>query len=337
MPQKPSPNRRIRVETWIIVSIITALIWLLAEGRTVQTHDSVIQVQLVAPAGQEQVVEPTTAQQVKMLYRCAAAQKAQIESRQDPLKIEITADPEQPRQDINLRNRLLADTIIGELGVEIIRLDPERLQVRAERLEPIEVPVTVNTGSLQLAGPPQVEPGTATVTVPTSLTQRARRVQMVADLAALDHQGIEPGIEYTREVPLTLPASLRGHHSSFTPRVATVVFQVQATEQTYTIPTVPVLMVAPPTEMSRFSVQLADEDRVIRDITVSGPSDEIERIRKGEVDVWARFRLTASDLDAGVDSAPVTLDLPPGVSVEKALPRVSVTITRIEPTAPPAP
>jgi len=323
---------RLKTETWIIVSLITVLIWLLAEGRTVESHRSVLSVRLVAPPGQTLRIEPAEVQHLEMFYRSAAAQRVQVENLALPLEIEVTAgaDPRETRHLVNLRERLLADTPIGELGIDVQRIEPNAIEARVQRLESLEMPIHVNTGQLWLAEPPRVEPERVSVVLPSGRVEQARSLAAEASLITLDPSGLQAGQTYTREVPLQLPPPLRGGTTQMTPTRAKVTFTVRSTHETHTLATVPVLLVAPPTELSRFRVELEDEDRLLRDVVVAGPSDVIERIRSGQTEVWARFRLSADDLESGVTSAPVTVDLPPGVTIESTLPRVSFTITRLE-------
>ena len=322
---------RSKLETAVTVTALTLLIWLLAEGRTVQERRTVLQVQLTAPNGQELIITPTTPLRVEMLYRCATAQQARVEElTQEPLEIDVTADPDDPQRVLVLRDRLAAHPALRDLGVEIQRLQPATIEARVERVARIERPLTVDPGELHLAASASVEPERATIRLPARLADRADAARLRVPLDAVRAQELAPGEPHTREMPIELPPDLRRPDVTVSPGSAEVTFQLLKRDEKLTLGRVPVLMLAPPTALADYRVSLAEGQRVLRDVTLRGPSDQIERIRRGDFSVWARFRLTAADLASRVGSAPLTLDLPRGVSVASPvpLPRADLAIEK---------
>jgi aspartate aminotransferase-like enzyme len=65
---------------------------------------------------------------------------------------------------------------------------------------------------------------------------------------------------------------------------------------------------------------------VLRDVKLRGPEKALRRIEEDPTQVWAYYRLTADDLEAGVESAALQMHLPPEVTVASALPRVHFRI-----------
>ena len=63
---------------------------------------------------------------------------------------------------------------------------------------------------------------------------------------------------------------------------------------------------------------------------LTGPSDEIAKIRDNGVKVWAELRPTVDELEAGNGSPqlPLYLHLPTGVTTDTVLPRVTITVTK---------
>lgn len=86
-----------------------------------------------------------------------------------------------------------------------------------------------------------------------------------------------------------------------------------APADTIRVASVPVWFSMPPTEdAGKWIVEL--QDKSIADVTLTGPTDQLERIRSGRWPVRAMITLSADDLTRAVQARPATFpDLPPGV------------------------
>ncbi len=317
------------IQTLAIAAMFAVLMWVYAEGETINIHTLRLDVQLIAPPGQSLVIEPQTIRQVSLTVRAATSQWAQIqELERKAFALEVADDPGQQQQAVALRERLRTDARITGLGGTVVDVQGDDPQVYVERLETLSLPVTVAPGALELTGQTRVSPETAAVTAPASALEQLRDVVLQASLAGVSDQSLPENVAVTREVPLLLPPTLTIPHTTITPSRATVTFAVLKRMEAATLKLVPIWVVLPPSETARFSVDLSDENRFLRDLTISGPRDVVASIKAGEVNVWAALRLSADELERGVGSKALELTLPPGVTLSGPSPVVPFTIVR---------
>jgi hypothetical protein len=66
-----------------------------------------------------------------------------------------------------------------------------------------------------------------------------------------------------------------------------------------------------PGQLARWQISIPENDQFLRDVRVTGPSEEIERIRKGELRIIAMVALSSQELQAGITSKAASFsDLP---------------------------
>jgi hypothetical protein len=125
---------------------------------------------------------------------------------------------------------------------------------------------------------------------------RAEEVQSVGATIRLPSEcaGIEPMVVETERVTVTL--------------------RLRRTVDTLEIATVPVWFSLPPNEdRGQWVVEL--RDKFITQVVLSGPSEQLERVRSGQWSVKAMIELSSEDLVKGVPSKQATFPgLPPGVT-----------------------
>lgn len=332
---------RQKIETYVIVTIIAALIWLYAESENVKPYPPfAVNVQFVAPVGQNLLIQPARPQRVTLSVRCATSQYAALEqmAEEGSLRVAIDADPDSPEQVVILSQKRLDETRIGDLGITITDVQPTTFDLRVERLEEVALsisPDSVVPAGVQLAAPPVIEPPQVGLFLPVSLAVRAAELHLNARIDDATMQRLEENVPQELTVPITLPAMLRDELAGFTPAInpktARVTVTVRKQSDTYLHSSVPILILAPWTELEKYRIRIENDRRVLdQDVELTGPSDVIERIRTGQERVWAELRLTADDLESGVNSKQLSIAVPPSVRVDSPLPRVNFTITPIE-------
>jgi hypothetical protein len=96
---------------------------------------------------------------------------------------------------------------------------------------------------------------------------------------------------------------------------------------TVTVPSVPVWFSQPPTEGKRWNIELTDQ--FLRDVTFTGPSDAIAKIRARDIIPIAEIQLSSDDLEKGIETKEaVFVGLPPGVESGVAVKTVRLKIER---------
>jgi len=316
-------------ETYLIVTVITVMVWLYAEGENVRSYSGVTaQVKFVAPPGADLAITPGQPRSVELSFRSSTGAYANLTRLIDagPIELPVRANGDDPEQSIVLP-QLLADTQLGSMGLSDLTTQPEVMTVRVEPMVSVNLPVSVRAGDVRLAKPPQVEPLEVAVRMPRSLADGPRLPRLEVRLDNTDLTALEVNVPHNLELPLQLPPQLEGQQVSLAQNTARVEFTIRKQTDSYTIPLVPILVLAPPSQMAAYELSIDENLRVLRDVEVTGPSDAIERIRSGEASVVAQFRLTASDLEQQITSAALTLTLPDGVQAESAVPSISFEIT----------
>lgn len=343
-----------KVQTYTIVTVIAALIWLYSESENVKLQKPLqFNIRFVAPPGQPLYIVPTATQQVLITASCATSQYAQLQRLQaKPIHLTVTDDPANSQQTVVLREKLI-DSPIGDLGVNLVDIQPRTLDLRVERLQQVTLPISTDSivpPGIQMSTPPVVNPAEAVVSLPASIAARVRDVKFEAHVDPEATAQLNENVPHDLTVPLSLPPwindQLRAAPPTITPPTATVTITIRKQTDSVKLSGVPILLAAPWSEIRRFNVELEGNQRVLREeLQLAGPSDVIDSIRKGETRVWAELRLSAEELETRIASKQLFINVPSGVQVESTIPRASFTITpasvqpapTLTPTITPAP
>jgi hypothetical protein len=317
-----------KIETYLVVTFITALVWLYADGENIKPHTVALSVRLVPPPGQTLVIQPGGPVKVQATVRASQAQLSQLKDlTREAIPIDVSEDAQNVSQTIALRDRLTRESPFADLGITISELEPATVTATVESL--VEVPAEVRVAmppEVELAPSIVVEPVRVTVRLPRSLAAVFNRNAVIeARLSGLNFNQFEANVAHTVEVPLALPGGVSAARATLDPPTAKITFTVRKLSETFTISSVPVWVLLSPLEVKRFDVSV--DQLFLRDVVISGPSDVVKRIRDGQIDVLAVLRLRADDLEKGINSAQPIVNVPTGVTVETPIPRVGITVT----------
>lgn len=348
IPGESKPSTWEKVQTYTIVSVVAVLIWLYAESENVKIQEPLtLAVQFVAPPGQRLSIGPVLRQRVDLAVRCAASQYAQLQRIvSTPIQLTVREEPSSPNhpfQEISLRDQLIRDSIVGQLGVSVVEIKPERINLRVEQIELVTMPIeAVVPEGTQLAASPTIEPAQATVALPASVAKAFEGLKLLAQLTPDAVVLLEENISREITVPLTLPVErltedvrkqLGSASRAIDPASVEVTVTIRKQTSKLKLPGVPILVTAPWAELKRFNVEIEDGQRVLsEDVEVSGPSDVIDSINSGQVKIWAELRLTVDDLESAITSKQLHINVPSGVRIESAIPLVNLTITQVQGT-----
>lgn len=340
-----------RIQSYVIVTIISVLIWLYAESENVKQQKPLsFNIRFVAPPGQHLAIGPAVVPQVTVTVRCATGQYAQLRTMQSqPIELVVEELPDNTQQLIDLHSRL-EDSPIGALGVSFVDIQPSTVVLHVERL--VEQAMTISTDhvvpqDMQLNGLPVIQPAKASVRLLASMVQD-RKIEHRELQAVLDPEVVarlEENVQHELVVPVKLPQDLVKRFDkrsipepTIDPPSAIVTLTIRKQIDSYAASSVPILVVAPWMELGRFSIRLENNDRPFLDeqIELAGPSDVIEKIRNGQDKVWAELRLTVEDLETGITSKQLHINVPQGVDLESANPVIQFVITPREVNTSPA-
>jgi hypothetical protein len=323
-----------RITRFSAITLIALMFWIYAEGATRALHEVTLNIVLAAPEGQRLVIDPSLLS-VNLSIRCARSQLEQVNKlKQEPLRIEVTDVAGMPDRTFFIKEQIIAHERIVRLGVTVERVEPALVSTRIERLEPSVLPIVLATPpDLELAGPATFGTEAVQVIVPASAAAAVKGLKFPARLDANALAGVVPGVPTDREIDVYLPPEMATMPNvSYQPKKVKVNFTVKKKEDDYIVGLVPVLLNIAPNLAKQYAVEVDQENLLLRDVKVKGPSDVIERIRTGSVKVEALLRMTPEDLERKVPSKLPELRLPGGVTVESTLPLIKLTITKREPT-----
>jgi len=324
-----------KITRFATITLIAVMVWLYAEGATRKQHTVNFIVQFVAAQDQPLLISPPT-QNVTATVRCATSQLDQIRSdaAETPIRIEVNNVPGQPEQTIDLDREFAVHSRVNRLGITIERVEPVSAPLRVEKLETRSVSIRLVTPpDLELAGPATLEPQVGQITLPASQLVNIEGVlELIAPLDQNALAGVVPGVPTDRDnIAVTLPPAMASMPDArFGPQKVKITFTVKKKEDEFVIGLVPVVLNIAPNLARQYDVTVDQENLLLRDIKIKGPSDMIARIKSGQFRVEALLRLDPEDLEKKLPSKLPELRLPAGVTPVSTLPLVKLTITKRE-------
>lgn len=333
----------VRVRRGAIITLVALLIWLFAEAQSVSERTLEVRVTIGAPEGSAWVVQTPEQGWTGVVSVRIQGARAALDDAVQPLAEDVTLLVGAPGvaaqsggQVIDLREALSKNPPLDRADVTVASVKPRTVTVRIDELTRLEgAPIHPALPGVATVGEVRIEPSAATLVLPARLRDRLGdtllETGVTARLPSAVLKSLPEGGPQSHEVRLVLPDALAGVKGvAVEPATATLTFTVESTTERITLPSVPIWPMAPPTEINRWEIVV--DPVVLRDVTLVGPSDVIERIRAGDLRVIATVRLSSDDLDQRIGSkAPVILGLPDSVRVESPLAPVTLTITpRVE-------
>lgn len=311
------------LRTVLLVTLITGLLWLYAEGEVVKRHEIDLDVRFIAAAGRQLLIQPAEPKRVRIIFRASNSVAANLDrsTRNGGITVEMSDDPTKPDgpRTVYLKERLSAEKPIADLGLNILEVQPADVDVDVQRLVTLNLPVAVVAEGVTLGGV-TTDPLTVAVTLPASQAGRWDKAKVEARPDPRELAGLPINQPQTINVPLRIPDAMRNSRATLASTSAKVTLTVRRLTESIVLRAVPVLLLSPPAELERQWVKLDDDQTVLRNVSITGPSDVIARIRSEQVRVWAELRLTADDIEKAATkesaSGAVVINLPPGVAVD---------------------
>lgn len=340
-----SQKTRERIESLVLVTVVTVLVWLFAEGEVIKPYEPTLQVRFVSPSEDEplliEISDTSTPGEagegqslsVRVQLRASAGQRQEVERRFQGRPIEIpVADPTGPAgrtQTIDLRARL-ANSALGELGVNVRDTTPDSVTVAVEPMRTVSLPIEVRAHGQRLAEPPSVEPAEVEVQAPASEVAQIEGRRVVAAIDEMRLDEIEPGKTHTfpnvvLQLPQLPPWIDRQHLSLMTNTAAvTVTLKEQTRQAGLELNRMPVNVVASWQVLEAYTLRILEPQRVVNNVRLKGPAKLISQIENGRIDVRAEVRPSYEQLQSGIRTYPVLIEAPPEVQIASDLPEVTI-------------
>ena len=322
-----------KLRTFMVVTLMTVLIWLYAEGAIVKTHARQrVRIDFVSPGDATLAIEPGSLTAF-VTFRGNSSQLQAFErlTESKPVAIEVEPDGE-PRRRINIAQRL-ETAVFEQIGVDLQAIQPEEVvDLTVRRLEQVELPIVVRADGYDFATAPTPDPATATLILPSDLVPRAEQLTVEMRSVLRERPG-RPGTQEIRSVGLELPRELRDPYARLVTAEADINFTLADINEEAVLPSVPLYLEVPPG--FGFRVRVDGDAKTLNDVTVAGPRALLQRVLRGEAPVYGTVRLhDATRLAPGRRTEPVFFDTPPGLEVPR-LRSVTLVLETPEPEANP--
>ncbi len=340
-----------RIRTFMIVTLITIMVWLLAESRMVQTRtlDAQIDLQTIKTTGDVSlVVRQITGQslgesQGRTVTIELEGSTASLDrfDRHLQNRIELRVGREIPAvpgfHTLDLRMIMRESSELGVRGLSIADVSPATIIVEVDELVTQDFPVRVMwPKEVVLDGVPRSEPESIRVTAPKQLIDQVRlsEAQVRVDSAQLS-QLAQGRLETVPGVVVELPGIDRQDWGvDIEPGQVDVYLTLRTQTENLTIDRLPVQVLLAPGEIGKWQVEIAAADKDLINIEVSGAAEAIEQLRSSSVVPRAFISLTFEELERGIRSKPARiLGLPNGCRVVSPDTLVNFEILRIDPPA----
>lgn len=336
-----------RILTIVVVSIVSLLIWLVAESRTRSVESFPGRIEFVVAAGDGSANFSVTPSGIPVTVNvagpAAAIRKARELLRRESLSIEVPAEhgPHEVADLTALVNKLPS---IRALGLDVESVDPDyqvlNIEERVPRLATVRPVLPAESRVEDLS----VEPKSATIYVLSPDLKKLPETPIVeAIVDPLDLTSLDPGKDHTVNATLRLA----GEHTlsaaaTIDPPSAQVRFRLLGALQQLMVDRVRVVILTPPPNIGAFTVTVAEP--LLSDVMVESIPETISMIQSGERLVFAVVYLTTDEMEKRITSKRVAALLAvrgdaPGrpvhiVGGEEAMPIIEFSI---EPVITPAP
>ncbi len=300
-----------KVQTWIVVTVISVLVWLYAEATVLNQTDRQIQVQFDDATG-NYAVQPFAAQSIRVQFKASNAEIRKFnQATARPMIIPVEASGSEPVQEqtVILSARLIKEHL-GEIGITDLTTTPETLPVQLRLLETTNLPILIDPDALEMIGGLAVAvPDRVSVTAPADVIDQLRNQTVTALLGEVPLNIDNPGRDAVAiNVPLRFPdpLDLTDRWSTAEFRTIRVNYTPSGNNATTVRTRVPLFINLPVDQQNSFIVQPTDGRLFLRDVRLVGPADIIQAIENDDARYELSAELRIADLAAVAQSGTQT-------------------------------
>lgn len=319
-----------KLETYLIVTAITVLIWLYAEGENVKEYSSEqIKVIFVAPPGDELFIQPHEEQRITATIECATSQYSTLQrlmNEKRRIAIEVKYRKDELDQVVDLQQEI-QNSLVGALGVTVKKTVPATLPITVERFNVVTLAAKVVSKKFKLSEVSS-DPAEVEVKVPQHLAETVGGIVVYVDVdsAIEEIDELEDGRPYQRSLAFSLPPKYANAGLVINPATSNVRFSISNLPAKTSVSNVPIYTRLPSGEINNYKILTENGLRFVPDpIQLSGPGEMLDMIKSRKVPITAELRLTTDELEQAITSKVLHVDVPPGVEIS-SLPRLNFSI-----------
>ena len=276
-----------RVKTAILVTFFTALIWVLAEGESLQTKRAVVDVEF--PTTVSEAYTARLADGGGRVWRVEAlveGSTASLEALDEVLRRAVALEPgmegvprESGEHTVDLREALRGHPEFRSRGVAVLTVEPPTVRIVVDQLVTrsfpirVEAPLEALEGAATLSGADQAE-----VRLPARvLDSLSGAGEVVARVSPEDLASLQEGVRSRLPVRLEPgPGLASAGVLGIEPATVDVQLTVRTQTQTIVIPTLNIDIRGQLDQLSKWEITVEPPD--LQNVRVTGPSELIAKI-----------------------------------------------------------
>ncbi len=305
---------RSEVWTYFIVTAVAMFIWFWAAVETRENDNVSFHVYFAPSKPAEWVLRPRNLPETGYLTVTVELEGSRfsLQRARELDRIRLIQDIELPSDSgshqVNLVDALMKHVLLLDTGVRVHSAKPKSIELTIDKLVTVTASIRPVLPQLETEGPIEVKPTEAEVTLPSRLRESLGNdlvVEARVSKARLDE--LKPGEERKLPAGLHLPATT-GDFGPVTikPNSATITLTVRSRIRETTLPTVRVQIGGPPEDQLEYIVEIDEQDKQLRDVTIRADAALISQIERRDVKVVALLHLTTSDKDQRIESKPIS-------------------------------
>lgn len=336
----PAHNFLSGIVTFVVVTVISVLVWVYAESRTIRVSSVDVNVMIVPKGDPNFQVTPDAAQHVRLTLKASGSGAAVVEQRalKGPVIIQL-AGPDRElnsttQQIVPLRDDIELALSLNDLGVTLLDIQPKSLDVTLTPIDSVRRPVKfLDPYNLAESGV-LLRPNEVEVRAPSPAKRLLASCEPEVKLTPDQIQNVEPGKAVEIDLPVDVPGSWGGRGFQIRPASIRATVVITRRVETLTIQSIPIVIQLRPEDAGRYRVTMESGNNSFKAVRLTGPVELIERVRRTPESLTAVVRLTPELLSQAVDGRlavePVMMGLPQGLGVG-GVERVWVRVEQIAP------
>jgi hypothetical protein len=327
------------IVTFVMVTVISVLVWIYAESRTIRTSSIDMNVVVTTNGDPLFQVTPEQPQHVRLTLKASGSGVAAVEQRvlKGPVRITLK-DTTGPltgitHQTISLREDIEAALLLNEQGVTLVDIQPKALDLTLTPIDTVRRPVKF-LDPYDLAEPNvKLYPNEVEVRAPAPSSRQLAVADPVVRLTPDMIENPEPGKSVEIDLPVDVQGSWGGRGFQIRPATVRATLVITRRVETLKLTKVPIVLQIKPEDAGKYRVAIENGVDAFSGVKVTGPVELVERVRKAPDQVNAVVRLTPELLAQAVDGRlqvePVLSGLPQGV-VATGVERVWVRVEMVK-------
>jgi hypothetical protein len=351
-----SPSARanfVQIRAMLVIALVTVLIWLLAEAESlrVETVRSELNFRAEQDSNRFVKVDPEFPGAVNVRLEGSTARVDELAAKlRRPLNLVLGMEgiPVEPgRHVVDLRSVLRNLPMVRETGASVAQIEPSSVTLTVDTYVTREVKIKVNSPPGVLGAPAEPMPQTVRLRFPESLAAQVPvDVELPVEVDQSMLQNVQEGVRYPlANLRPVLPEVLRNVEGvRLTPSAVTVNVTVRSRTSQAVLPLIPVHLQLAPTEIGLWDITIPDESRVLNDVVVSGPAEQIDQVKTEKIKPVAFVSISYQELEEAAESGePLQKEVlfssvPTSLKFElkPAQRTVRVTVQKRQPSGPPA-